>query len=118
MESLAPTCGFTNQCISTFATVPAGKRLRVTSISGLFFFTNVSGFIGFHHPTVSSIMFPVAPFNGAYNGPLISFNQVVDRFYEAGQAPSLEFGVSSPSTIFNDSRNRLTITGYLVDITP
>lgn len=118
VESLAPTCGFTNQCISTFATVPAGKRLRVTSISGAFFFTNVSGFIGFHHPAVGSIMFPVAPFNAAYFGTVVSFNQQVDRFYEAGQTPSLEFGVQSPNTIFVDSRNRLTITGYLVDIAP
>ena len=35
-QVVAPICPFTNQCISTFPAVPAGKRLRVLAVNALF----------------------------------------------------------------------------------
>lgn len=119
-HSLQPTCPFTNQCLATFPTVPAGKRLRITAISGIFYFANVGGFIGLHTDAgfYPKLAFPVSPFGGAYYGNLVSLHQPIDLFLEAGQTPVLEFGVLAGNTIFADSRNRLTVTGYLVDIIP
>ena len=118
-HSLAPACPFTNSCQASFPAVPAGKRLRVTSVGGLFYFTNVTGFFAVRNLGNVMMAFPVSPFSGAYYGNLISPNQQVDLYFEEGQAPVLEFGVSAGvGGIFSDARNRLTVSGYLVDVLP
>ncbi len=116
---LAPTCPFTNQCTATFPAVPAGKRLRLTQVSMIFFFSNGSGFFMLHKsPTEYALAWPVSAFNGAYYSALFSSNQAVDLVYEAGEAPTLEFGQNAGNTIFADSRNRFGVSGYLVDVAP
>jgi hypothetical protein len=61
---------------------------------------------------------PSPLFSGAYYGGLNSVQLPVDVMFEAGETPSLEFGVPASVTIFADTRNRLSVTGYLVDTTP
>jgi hypothetical protein len=120
-ESMTPVCTFSNQCISRFPTVPAGKRLRVLAVNGFFRNTNVPGFVAFQKGNVTHTLFafPVSPFSGAYYGPLISFNESVDMYFEAGEVPVLEFGIPSGlGGIFIDGDNRLTVSGYLVDVAP
>lgn len=120
-HSLAPTCTFTNQCFATFPTIPAGKRLRVTAIMGYFRGTNTAGFVllqnvDFNNPLVA---FPVSPFNAAYYGSVISFNTPADIYFGAGQTPVLEFGIPAfAGGISVSPENRLTISGYLVDVLP
>ena len=115
---LAPICPFTNSCYVDFPSVPAGKRLRITSVRLMFTGTNaVSVFVVRRVDTVfPTVAFPVAPFNGAYFGNLISGSFDVDLIFEAGQQPALELG--NPSGIGNSSANRFGVTGYLVDVAP
>ncbi len=118
-HSLQPTCPFTNSCEATFPVVPAGKRLRLTSVSGLFIFTSVAGVFALHRDPGDTLllMFPASSFNGAYYGSVVSARQEVDFYYEAGESPKLEFGVPAfGGSIFNDARNRLSVSGYLVDV--
>ncbi|HEX9194888.1 MAG TPA: hypothetical protein VF854_02630 [Azonexus sp.] len=119
--TIAPTCQYTNQCLGTFPAVPAGKRLRITSIAGFFVGTNVSGFAALYVDSQSDFRFafPVAPFNAAYYGAMLSFNQPVDFFVEASHAPVLELGIPAGSGgIYVDTRNKFTVSGYLVDASP
>lgn len=118
VHDLAPVCNFLNSCEVDFPAVPAGKRLRITSVRLMFTGTNVeSVFVvretGVIFPTVA---FPVAPFNGAYFGYLLSGSFDVDLIYEAGEQPTLELG--NTSTIVTSSVNRFGVTGYLVDVAP
>jgi hypothetical protein len=119
--SLAPTCPFLNDCVATFPTVPAGKRLRVTNVRYVGFFTNVAAFFAVHIDRTNNavLMFPMVPFNGAFYGSVLAANHDVDLIFDAGTAPVLEIGVSAAAGgIFPDSRNRLGVTGYLVDVAP
>jgi hypothetical protein len=115
---LAPTCFFVNSCEADFPAVPAGKRLRITSVRLMFTGTNAASVLAVRRadtvfPTVA---FPVAPFSGAYFGNLLSGSFDVDLIYEAGQQPALELG--NASAISNSAANRLGMTGYLVDVAP
>ena len=115
---LAPVCFFLNSCEADFPAVPAGKRLRITSVRLMFTGTNVTSVFAVRRadtifPTVA---FPVAPFSGAYFGNLISGSFDVDLIYEAGQQPALELG--NTTNISNSSANRFGVTGYLVDVAP
>jgi hypothetical protein len=115
---LAPTCFFVNSCEADFPAVPAGKRLRITSVRLMFTGTNAASVFAVRRadtvfPTVA---FPVAPFSGAYFGNLLSGSFDVDLIYEAGQQPALELG--NASAISNSAANRLGMTGYLVDVAP
>ena len=115
---LAPTCFFVNSCEADFPAVPAGKRLRITSVRLMFTGTNVASvFVVRRADTVfPTVAFPVAPFSGAYFGTLLSGSFPVDLTYEAGQQPALELG--NASAIANSAANRLGMTGYLVDVAP
>jgi hypothetical protein len=120
-HSQQPTCPFANVCEAVFPTVPAGKRLRLTTVAGMFRFTNDPGFFAVNLNARGSVIvaFPVAPFSGHYYGNFISTSQEVDLFFEAGQAPVLEFGVNAFSGgINNNLANRFTVSGYLVDVLP
>ena len=115
---LAPACVFLNSCEVDFPAVPAGKRLRITSVRLMFTGTNAASvFVVRRADTVfPTVAFPVAPFSGAYFGNLISGNFPVDLIYEAGQRPALELGNST--AISNSAANRFGVTGYLVDVAP
>jgi hypothetical protein len=115
-----PSCPFGNECEIAGPVVPAGKRVRITRLEGFFINTSVNGFAALelnddNHPVV---MFPVVLFPGAFFGQVFSFNQEVDFNFEAGQTPLLVVGVPGLSTIGADARNRLSIAGYMVDLTP
>jgi hypothetical protein len=118
LVSAQATCPFVNECTLSGSTVPAGKRLRVTRLAGVLINQTASIFFALHlndsvHPLV---MFPAAPINGAFWGYVVSFNQEIDFYFEAGQTPILEIGTGGIISL--DSRNRLTIVGYLVDVLP
>jgi hypothetical protein len=115
---LAPVCAFVNSCEADFPAVPAGKRLRITSVRLMFSGTNVTSFFAVRRAdtTFPTVAFPVAPFSGAYFGTLISGSFDVDLIYEAGQQPALELG--NTSSINNNIVNRFGVTGYLVDVAP
>jgi hypothetical protein len=117
---MPPSCAFTNQCVAVFPAVPAGKRLRVTNVSALFFFANFDGLLAVHVGAAHdlAVIFPVPPVAAAYYGSVGSTSRPVDLVYEAGEAPMLEYGTSPANTIFSDSRNRLGLSGYLVDVAP
>jgi hypothetical protein len=120
-HSLAPTCPFLNGCYATFPAVPVGKRLLLTNVRAMFFSTNTQAIVAVHRNGTNSplLAFPVSPFPGAYYGPVLSTNQDVEIVYEAGETPILEIGVpAGVGGIFNDSRNRLGLTGYLVSVPP
>lgn len=115
---LAPVCFFLNSCEADFPAVPAGKRLRITSVRLMFTGTNVTSVFAVRRadtifPTVA---FRVAPFSGAYFGNLLSGSFDVDLIFEAGQQPALELG--NTTNIINSSANRFGVTGYLVDVAP
>ncbi|HTS23860.1 MAG TPA: hypothetical protein VMN79_18870 [Casimicrobiaceae bacterium] len=115
----APTCGFSNQCLLSGTVVPAGKRLRVTRLQGIFFFTQAFPFFfALNLNNSPLVIFPAESFGAAYYGNVVSFSQEVDYYFEAGQTPVLEVGTSAGNSIFQDSRNKLTIVGYIVDTTP
>lgn len=115
---LAPVCVFLNSCEADFPAVPAGKRLRITSVRLMFTGTNVTSvFVVRRADTVfPTVAFPLAPFSGAYFGTLLSSSFDVDLIYEAGQQPALELG--NTTSISNSAANRFGVTGYLVDVAP
>jgi len=114
----APTCPFVNECFVTGTVVPAGKRLRVTRVLGTLLFQSTSIFaaIGLNSDLNPIVMFPESAINGAFFGSVVSFNETVDLYFEAGQTPFLTVG--NAASISTDSRNRLTIVGYIVDVAP
>ncbi len=116
--SAQPNCPFTNECEMLGTVVPAGKRVRITRLEGFFVSSTTNGFfaLGLNDDSHPVIMFPVAPFSGAFFGSVFSFSQQVEFNFEAGQTPILFVG--GVSTITTDLRNRLTIAGYIVDLTP
>jgi hypothetical protein len=116
--SAQPTCPFLNECDLIGPIVPAGKRLRVTRLEGILVGQTTSIFFALMlndngHPV---LMFPAQPISGAFFGSVVSFNQEVDFFFEAGQTPLLSVG--NMTSIVGDPRSRLTLVGYLVDILP
>ncbi len=115
---LAPVCIYTNSCEADFPAVPAGKRLRITSVRLMFMGTNVASvFVVRRADTVfPTVAFPVTPFSGAYFGALLSGSFDVDLIYEAAQQPALELG--NTTAIVYSGSNRFGVTGYLVDVAP
>lgn len=120
-HSLQPSCNFVNQCVSVFPAVPAGKRLRITNLQMFTVNTNLQFLFAIHRNAANSplLMFTVSPVPTAYYGSTASTNQHVDLMFEAGDAPILEIGVAAGGGgVFVDARNRVGITGYLVDVAP
>jgi len=119
-------CPGTNICISQGPAVPAGKRLRVTNITG--FITNqsaTSAFVYFSDPGavdtlgIPFVAFPVALQNFGFFGNSLSFSHEVNFYLEAGQQPAVRLGAPAGQTINVGAVNiRVTITGYLVNVTP
>jgi hypothetical protein len=112
-------CLFSNECLMTGTTVPAGQRLRVTRLEGIIFFqsSNIIAFL-YANGGDPKFMFPSNAFGGAFYGSVVSFNVEVDFYFEAGETPVLGVGTGIPNTISTDARNRYTIVGYLVDVLP
>ena len=67
-----------------------------------------------NHPLVA---FPVSPFNGAFFGQFVAFNQQVEFNFEAGEAPVLLVGCPAGQVLVDPFDSRFTIVGYLVDCT-
>jgi hypothetical protein len=83
--------------------------------------TVTSAFVTLHvgEPNSSAnilVAFPVTGFNEVYYGESLSFNQEVNFYFEAGEAPAIEIG--TPNTFTQSSSNRFTVSGYLVDLVP
>ena len=115
----SPTCPFLNQCILTGTTVPAGKRLRITSIGGLMFQVSSSGFAALKEGSTLRALFPVSVTPAAYYGNSLAFNYPVDYYFEAGETPGVEIGVpAGAGGLPASSFNRLRMVGYLVDVAP
>ncbi len=116
--SAQASCPFTNVCWLEGTTVPAGKRLRVTQIAGIIYdqATSVIAYLSLDFDLDPLVMYRYSPFNQAYFGTGVSFSQAVDFFFEAGHKPILAFGTPAGQTA--SASNKLTITGYLVDILP
>ena len=116
----APTCPFTNECYVAGPAVPAGKRVRVTRVEGMLFgqTATIIAVLSLNGDLAPVRMFPSFPFAQAFFGTGVSFNEEVDFFFDAGQTPFLAVGATSPNTVSSDSRNRLTIAGYIVDVLP
>lgn len=119
-QRMVPTCSFTNQCTATFPVVPAGKRLRITSVQVMMFNDNFPAFLGVHPGSglPLAVVFTLNPMPGYFYGNLLSTSQAVDLIYEAGESPLLEIGCSVANTFSADSRNSMGVSGYLVDTTP
>ena len=119
-QRMAPTCSFTNQCTASFPVVPAGKRLRITSVQAIFYNANFNAFLAVHTGPAQQIAvaFTVNPISGYFYGNLLTTQQVVDLTYEAGETPMLEVGCSVANTFTADSRNLMGVSGYIVDTTP
>ena len=119
-QRMAPTCSFTNQCTASFPVVPAGKRLRITSVQAIFYNANFNAFLAVHTGPAQQIAvaFTVNPIPGYFYGTLLSTQQAVDLTYEAGEAPMLEMGCNAGNTFTADVRNLMGVSGYLVDTTP
>jgi hypothetical protein len=119
--STQPTCPFLNECLVNGGAVPVGKRLRVTRLEGMLVFQvpNIIVYLSLNGDGSPLVMFPSNVFGQAFFGNGVSFNQEVDFFFEAGQTPVLVVGANAGTGgISTDSRNRLTMAGYLVDIQP
>lgn len=113
-----PGCPFLNECDLIGPIVPAGKRLRVTRLEGILIgqSTSIHFTLALNDTGHPVLMFPAEPMSGAFFGSVVSFNQEVDFYFQAGQTPVIEVG--NASSIVVDVRNRLTIVGYLVDVLP
>ncbi len=120
--TLGVSCPYLNVCRASFPTVPAGKLLRLTSIRATFFDTNVNAILFvFRASNLSDPLaaFPVAPFGGAYFGTILNAQQSVDLLFDTGTTPVLELGISAGAgAIHVQSRNKLGVSGYMVDVAP
>jgi hypothetical protein len=120
-EAVAPTCPFLNQCVASFAAVPAGKVLRVTNLQGFVRMLAVTdGIVSLHtdNPSAASIVFvlPLPATGAAYYGPALGLNERVDVVFTAGQVPVIEVGTLG--TFQNTEFNRLGLTGTLLPASP
>ena len=117
--SAKPTCNSTNGCFVAGPIVGANKRVRVTRLEGMFF--SQTGAILFYLSKNNDfspvLMFQAFPIPATVFGNVLSFNQEVDFYFEAGQTPYLGVASDPSSSFSNNSDNRLTITGYIVDLT-
>jgi len=117
-----PECDATNRCYAYFPAIPAGQALRVSRVHGNFFSSAPAGFValrtGSHSsvPGESLIMFPVSSFSAAFEGGVLAFNQDTDVIIAAGQQPILVLGTLAGDDIGTDVRNRVGITGTLIDV--
>jgi hypothetical protein len=62
------------------------------------------------------LLFPANAFAAAYYGAAFVFNEQVDVVFEAGEAPVLELGTTG--RLVDDTFNKMTVTGVLVDAAP
>ena len=119
-----PSKPFGNVYYADFPAVPAGKRLKVTRISGFVWnvdSSNTGAFVALNDPgsSFARVAFPLSHPVFAYYGTGYSFNQEVDFIYEAGQSPRVEMGVNAGSGGLptpNTASTRIRVHGYLVDL--
>lgn len=120
-----PNRTVTNVYQIVFPAVPAGRRLKLTRITGLIRqvdSANLGAFLSINDPITNQprIAFPLNHFVMAYYGRVYSFDIETDLIYEAGQSPRLEMGVSAltgglplPSV---DGWQTVRAHGYLIDL--
>lgn len=114
-QSSEPTCDVLNRCFVKFPAVPANKLLRVTRIFGTMYFSNVNAFVALDRNNLDGQLFvrPLAPFNGAYLGTTLSFNEDTDVVFKGGEIPIVEIGTSG--TLVVSGFNILGLTDELLD---
>lgn len=97
--SIVPARPFSNVYYADFPAVPAGKRLKLTRVSG--WVTSVSSqntgaFVSVNDPGGDPrISYPIGFSSNAYWGFVYSFQIEVDYVFEAGQTPRVEMGVNA-----------------------
>jgi hypothetical protein len=130
-ESLAtffassPVCavaGGGTGCNLDFPSVPAGKRLVLTNITGVIFVTSPglvrdlqlgSTTVAFRGLIPSALIGPIlAPLGGTDN--MVGVSASVKHFFDAGDHPRL-LVTTEPTQLSNLDISEITLSGYLVD---
>jgi len=123
---VTPTRPFGNAYIAEFPAVPAGKRLKLTKITGLIRFVdsaNVGAFVSVNNPAPTAdaprLIVPLSQFGAAYYGQVYSFSIDVDYIFNAGEAPRVEVGVAAGTgglPVPVAPAQAIRAHGYLVDL--
>jgi hypothetical protein len=122
---VTPTRPFLNSYSADFPAVPAGKRLKLTRISGFVWgvpSSNSGAFVSLNDPNggiYPRVAWPLSYETFAYFGFGYHFNLEVDHTFEAGQSPKVEMGVSAGTGGLptpNSAWTRIRLHGYLVDL--
>ena len=124
-EYSAVSCAFGNVCYFQAGIVPNNRRLVVTQIYGFWpDLPNTSPLLvtfgwGLNQSSlVANPIFSIAALvgsAGAYAG-VSSFTLPVNLYFEAGQQPTIVLTSNQPLN-GNPGSARITITGYLIDLT-
>jgi hypothetical protein len=121
-ESIANTnCRTTQFCNFAFATVPAGKRLVLTNISG-YVDTGVGTFPnGIVQSSLGGSAYATLHFTGTRGsqagslGFRMYINEQVLAYFGPGESISGFYGLSSTTDTFSGG-SRLTLTGYYINL--
>jgi hypothetical protein len=123
-HAVTPARPLTNVYRADFPAVPAGRRLKLTRISGWIQFvdaSNLGAFVSINNPGTGQprVAFPLSSFIAAYFGRVYSFDIETDFIFEAGQSPRVEMGVSAfTGNLPSPSGDHQVIRahGYLIDL--
>jgi hypothetical protein len=109
-------CGGSNYCYINYGPVPAGHRLVITQVAGLYFFNAPTGPINFDVSILGPGAFQTGWLPQVRSSSLSAFNYPVTVYVDPGQT----FRVAAEvfGTTFNSGLDQqATITGYLLDCT-
>lgn len=110
-------CGGSNYCYINFPAVPAGHRLVITQIAGLYFFdqTGTPQFdVGFQSLAPGGFQTGWLP--PTHSSALSDFNYPFTFYVDAGQSFRMAAEVFG-ETFSNQLTQQATVTGYLLDCT-
>lgn len=107
-----------DQCLVAFARVPEGKRLVLRNITGFVRASSASylQFLSLAHAPGNNPPLTVLPIRQQQSSPQIySFNEAIDGYVEAGQAPV--FSAFGSRAFLNPGQySQVKLSGYLVDL--
>lgn len=111
-------CNSSPACVLQFAAVPAGKRLVVTSITGVVY-PSTPGVVWFlalfpSAGTAKAIMIPTFLEAGTVgNDNIVGINAQLNTFFEGGSTPVMSLAAT---TSFLNHEGAITLSGYLVSL--
>ena len=112
------SCGGFNVCDGLFATVPAGKRLVATNLTGLIYL-ETPGVISSGCVAGGTTCFPTVLQAGVFSGALnaVGMNVTLDVFIDGPAQPSILLQGTTNFVIFPKGvvGEAITLSGYLVD---